>query len=256
MNKQKGLAPILIVLLITAVVGGYLIYQKQFKPVTVPQVAVKPSPTPVSTAIATSSAEAANWKTYTNYGISFEYPASWKVKEYPLNSDKGIKAYDLLALYPVENLRNMPITLRYYNPGKLSLTEFALKLKEISDNSPMRDIAGIWFALDKGQKVKMVNGIDAYFEKESYCVTTCQRYVWQYKNRIFVLTNFPIGNNKNDQKVIFDHVFSTFKFSDENVEGKFCGGIAANLPENQCPSGYRCQLDGKYPDAGGKCIKQ
>ncbi|OGH42360.1 MAG: hypothetical protein A3H79_01020 [Candidatus Levybacteria bacterium RIFCSPLOWO2_02_FULL_36_8b] len=38
-------------------------------------------------------------------------------------------------------------------------------------------------------------------------------------------------------------------------EGKFCGGIAANLPENQCPTGYKCQLDGNYPDASGKCVK-
>src|SRR3989338_6885392 len=37
--------------------------------------------------------------------------------------------------------------------------------------------------------------------------------------------------------------------------GKFCGGIARNLPENQCPSGYRCQLDGNHPDAGGHCVK-
>lgn len=36
--------------------------------------------------------------------------------------------------------------------------------------------------------------------------------------------------------------------------GKFCGGIAANLPEFQCPTGYICKLEGDYPDAGGSCI--
>lgn len=41
----------------------------------------------------------------------------------------------------------------------------------------------------------------------------------------------------------------------DDIEGKFCGGIAANLPENQCPKGYECQLDGNYPDAGGKCVR-
>lgn len=35
---------------------------------------------------------------------------------------------------------------------------------------------------------------------------------------------------------------------------KFCGGIAANLPEFQCPSGYVCKLEGNYPDAGGRCV--
>lgn len=38
-------------------------------------------------------------------------------------------------------------------------------------------------------------------------------------------------------------------------EGKFCGGIAGNLPQNQCSDGYTCKLDGNYPDAGGICIK-
>lgn len=38
-------------------------------------------------------------------------------------------------------------------------------------------------------------------------------------------------------------------------EGQFCGGIAANLPENQCPDGFYCKLDGNYPDASGVCTK-
>ncbi|MBU1031408.1 hypothetical protein KKE03_00570 [Patescibacteria group bacterium] len=50
-----------------------------------------------------------------------------------------------------------------------------------------------------------------------------------------------------------DQILSSFKFS---IEGKFCGGIAANLPENQCPEGYTCHLDDNYPDAGGKCVKK
>lgn len=37
------------------------------------------------------------------------------------------------------------------------------------------------------------------------------------------------------------------------TEGKFCGGFAGNLPQNQCPLGFSCVLDGNYPDAGGKC---
>ncbi|MBU0576490.1 hypothetical protein KJ654_02410 [Patescibacteria group bacterium] len=44
--------------------------------------------------------------------------------------------------------------------------------------------------------------------------------------------------------------------SDEIVGEKSCGGIAANLPENQCPEGFNCLLDGDYPDAGGACVKK
>lgn len=42
-----------------------------------------------------------------------------------------------------------------------------------------------------------------------------------------------------------------------NTESKECGGLPGNLPEFQCPAGYRCKL-GKLkdnlPDASGKCI--
>ncbi len=72
MNTQKGLAPLLIIILISvALLGGYFIYQKQGK--TIPQSTIQPSPTP--------SDQTANWKTYTNPNqtISFSYPPSWKV---------------------------------------------------------------------------------------------------------------------------------------------------------------------------------
>ncbi len=90
MNKQKGLpvsqvglVPILIIILIALAVGGYLIYQKQFKPTPVSQ----PLPSPIASPIASSSAETdnpdsigANWKTYTNsqFGYSFKYPSDYK----------------------------------------------------------------------------------------------------------------------------------------------------------------------------------
>ena len=34
--------------------------------------------------------------------------------------------------------------------------------------------------------------------------------------------------------------------------GSFCGGAAGV----KCPSGYFCQIDGTYPDAGGKCVRE
>jgi len=35
------------------------------------------------------------------------------------------------------------------------------------------------------------------------------------------------------------------------VEGDFCGGMQGMA----CCSGYTCQLDGSYPDAGGTCVE-
>ncbi len=37
----------------------------------------------------------------------------------------------------------------------------------------------------------------------------------------------------------------------QTKEGGFCGGIAGII----CNDGFRCLLDGPYPDAGGQCIK-
>lgn len=64
------------------------------------------------------------------------------------------------------------------------------------------------------------------------------------------------------RKSLFDQILSTFKFlpttspTQEPIEGRFCGGIAAGLPEYQCPEGYKCHLDGDYPDAGGRCVRK
>ena len=94
--KQKGLAPILIVLLIAVGIGGYLLYQKQLKPVSVPQ----PSPSPVVSPESSNSAQTtnpdligANWKTYTNtkYSFTVNYPSDWKIDELtmPINLNKS-----------------------------------------------------------------------------------------------------------------------------------------------------------------------
>ena len=76
MNKQKGLAPILIILLIAAAVGGYFIYANYLNNQTrVTQQNTKSSPSPTD--------ETANWKTYTHNELSYsiKYPQSWALDE-------------------------------------------------------------------------------------------------------------------------------------------------------------------------------
>lgn len=73
MNKQKGLAPMLIVLIITVALGGYIIYKNQSKPVNVTQLNANSS--------TTNSDNKISWKIYTSpkYGYSFNYPLNWTV---------------------------------------------------------------------------------------------------------------------------------------------------------------------------------
>ncbi len=82
MNSQKGLTPLLIILLIALAVGGYLLYQNQTKPVSISQ----PSPTPTTRPVVSNPVETANpdsigagWKTYQNTKVGFvlKYPSRY-----------------------------------------------------------------------------------------------------------------------------------------------------------------------------------
>jgi len=92
---ERGLAPILIVLLIALAVGGYFVYQQQAK-TTLPtpsptQTTIQPSPSPTAASplpngagasgAPTGDAETANWKTYTTDKFAFKYPQNYVVKE-------------------------------------------------------------------------------------------------------------------------------------------------------------------------------
>lgn len=67
--KQKGLTSILIVILIAVGLGGYLIYQKQLKPIPLPQPTTQPSPS--------SADETVNWSS--DDGYSIRYPSTWYI---------------------------------------------------------------------------------------------------------------------------------------------------------------------------------
>lgn len=75
---QKGLAPILIVLLLALALGGYLVYQRQTKS------------NPVASPAPTTAGETANWKTYANqkYHFQINYPNSnnWHLGAYIENN--------------------------------------------------------------------------------------------------------------------------------------------------------------------------
>lgn len=83
MNKQKGLAPLLIIILIAVSLGGYLIYQKQFKPISVSQFSPTPFPTISDETVYTEASRSANWKTYNNnvFKYKISYPSDWKVED-------------------------------------------------------------------------------------------------------------------------------------------------------------------------------
>lgn len=83
MYKQKGLAPILIVLILAAAVGGYLLYSGKINlNQTTTQVA-QPTSTPDVSPAPTADAETANWKTFKNTKLGYEikYPSDWSIRD-------------------------------------------------------------------------------------------------------------------------------------------------------------------------------
>lgn len=86
--SQKGLTPILIIIILAALVGGYLIYQNQPKTIPAPQPTIQPSTTSVPSAspagdsgAPNGAAETTNWKTYINdsWDISLMYPQNYSL---------------------------------------------------------------------------------------------------------------------------------------------------------------------------------
>lgn len=69
---------------------------------------------------------------------------------------------------------------------------------------------------------------------------------------IITFAFFLIYTKQNSNKIIINSpLVPSVTTMPTQTEELFCGGITGT----SCPDGYNCQLDGSYPDAGGKCIK-
>jgi len=252
---------ILLVVISFLVIGLILIANKpkgsNLPPTQIPISTVEPTPVPNPTE---------NWKTYMNdkYGFEFEYPDDLNNKcceEYSdslygmakvitlaqkLDTDfeGGAEIYNGLTISLALNKTNTPLDTfvedqkiknlqRFYGEDQLKTALSKIKTTRVG-------IAGQEGLLITNQPVLNIDIIYLPIQNNKYFISI-------YKSE---------EHDKEFDKT-FDQILSTFKFldSEENAEGKFCGGIAANLPENQCPEGYKCKLDGNYPDAGGKSVK-
>lgn len=205
----------------------------------------KPNPTPQTPPVSLTQVpdETANWNTYANtkFGFIFKYPIEWpQAKEEDILSNSGplyqqISFGGLLIVHARDERHNSPYILE----------EIITSKTIVPTNAMMKDVGTENF---KAFKIVESNGNVTIHISESLKSIEIIRFSY---------------NQNSLQDTYVDQILSTFKFLDQtqvvpttNPEGKFCGGFAANLPENQCPLGYKCQLDGKYPDAGGKCVKQ
>lgn len=223
--KQKGLATIVIVVLISAALFiGYLIYRNAgcnfyhgcvsvdesgVSPTLFPKQTLQPSPTPSSNPESSSSAETASWQPLESeiFSIAFKFPKGWNPAQqliYP--KEENVKL--LIEFTPSGEKYKSRDTIKLfyvYNPNKLSLEKLNRKLTGNSGENP-------GLASSDDVKVTNPNGIEAYYSKQHYCVSKCQSYTWVHNNQVFQLINYPQQDLPN-QTEVFEGIFSSFKFT-------------------------------------------
>ena len=202
---QKGLAPILIVLLIALGIGGYLIYTNYSNNFTKPAKYVQITPTPTES---TSIAETANWKTYTNneYKFSLKYPPEYAVK------GEG-KIIDLLEEDACCD-SGFQIWLdesRFENSQSLIRCDRAKEEIKLNPAFPRSDC--LEDGKRYGQNADIVSIKLANVEAISFYVADTGvghlDHIIQTKKEPRIQIRYPTGNVKS----IYDQILPTFKFT-------------------------------------------
>lgn len=212
MNRQKGLAPILTIILIAvAIAGGFLIYQKQAKPAVAPQI-VLPSSAPVSTSSATNSAETVNWKIYSSdkLDFTFKYPTSYELKETiaSQNNFKGVTlekdvTYQSGGAGGGNTLKTGAVIAFFIIPGK-NLSEAALKNEY-----------GTQIKIQK-KMLEQKEGVEVIFSKQGNKPRHIFYTVGGNVLDISLNVGFETVPKQYDSFVSeFDQILSTFKFLDQ-----------------------------------------
>ena len=238
--KQKGFTLILIlvgIVIIASVAGGAYYFGKSQMSKPQPPNPMVTSQTPQPTPSPTN--EIVNWKTYTNKKLSFRYPPDWEVSSPEFFGPRIVvefkyKQTPLFTLTEVDNYKQD--TKKPY----ISLNEFIGssridKTKDIMiSGNPAKQV------IDPGEQGHSL-------PSEEILLFTPD------KSSIISLHYSKDYYDQPDSDKMLDQISATFKFLDQaNTEGQFCGGIVGT----PCPSGFNCKLDGNFPDAGGKCVKE
>jgi hypothetical protein len=197
-------------------------------------------------------------KTYSNtqYGFSFRYPATWQTYELGMNDIAPTAFFG----DPLEGTSTYVLRVMIEpDPQNLSAMDY---VNAMIASDTAQDAANIMTGpapqITPQFEGKYATSTGSYPAYELYSVfefdhNAEQIYVQQ--NKAMIVFDFPVADaNLNiaspmEHNAMVHAIIATLSLDHEI--GKFCGGIAA-FP---CASGYRCKLDGTYPDAGGQCVK-
>ncbi len=212
-------------------------------------------PTPTHT-LTTGADIFAGWKTYTNtaFRYSIKYPNDWNAN----SIGPGI------GTIPLDNVqRGLLLTPPIPTPaGGMGVPTEDIHIRiEIDSRQTSGETYEEWVNSTKKDLNDTTNSISEseIASTKTIVIKTGFKIIYLLSSPdktkfIFIETQTPTSEYRN----VIDQILSTFQFLDQNSnpEGKFCGGIAANLPKNQCPAGYTCKMENNYPDASGVCTKE
>lgn len=204
--EQKGLAPILVVLIIALGIGGYLIYSGKIN------LNQKYSPQQ-TTQTPTASDQTANWKTYTNssLGFSFSYPKelSYLYDQFGFNHPDNPEGNLLLQNYDGSkstkgDSSNFQFQIEAYkNSDQVSLDNYIKNPNKVWNMNNPQTFTSIMLGdrqAYKGQSIQKNEKVPA---------------VWVMNNSYIFTITLSTPNSKN--AVWFDKILSTFKFLDKNT---------------------------------------
>lgn len=222
----KLFSALLVILLIA---GGAYGAMKWWENRQIAQNNVKPTPTPVEVPV--------DWKTYRNqeYGFEFRYPGEFFTKP-------GAGSGELYLL-------SKSSTFKYDEDAFIISVYVDQELSDGNDSPATKEINTDIISNSVQKKVTVTFSGDPPTGTYKVSIPLESEYL-HFFTTIGQMDD-PAYGGTNADLALFNQILSTFKFID-TAAGQFCGGIAA-LP---CGSGYRCQLEGNYPDAGGVCVKE
>lgn len=190
--KQKGFAPIIILVLIALAVAGYFGYKNYWpNPKTSEETPLISMPTPVATADPT-----ANWKTYknTNPPYTLQYPNQWIFDESAHGECVGP------TFFTSSTKKSWLTICRVDNPDGLTGSEKMWRDSNGYTNITSTKINGLNAITSEIQQFESQYEFNVEFE-----ATSKTDLLW------FHLTTEVSGKENN--KKLFDQILSTFKFT-------------------------------------------
>lgn len=186
----------------------------------------------------------ADWKTYTNQepGFSIDYPNAWNrgdkktadgyvVVLTPASVDKI--GFQVQAVYiRVQNNTKHITSKEYYTEVLKPFQVGSVCTNPLINTNVPSSLKNLDITIIEGMCGVLSQGPRMIVTRDNYLVDVSSSFIDQVDNNLIY------------------QILATFKFIDQNPKGAFCGGIAGT----PCPKGYKCQLEGRYPDAGGTCV--